>query len=283
MSPRATWKGYLKLSLVSCPIALYPATSSDARVKFRQINLDTGNRIKQQLVDSVTGAVVESEKKGKGYEIGKDEYLIVDDAELETLQVESSRTIEIDTFVPRDQIDPRFLDSPYYITPDGKVGQDAFAVIREAMRGKEMVGIGRVVLSSRERPIMLESFGKGLRAVTLRYPYEVRAEDAYFEDIADVKVSGELLDLAATILDSKTADFDPAVFVDRYEDAVVEMLNRKKAGQPPLKPIEKKESNVVNLMDALRASVKVDGEKPKASKTPAAKTSKAPARKTKAA
>ena len=258
MSIRATWKGYLKLSLVSCPIALYPATASNARVKFNTINSVTGNRLKQQMVDSVTGEVI-TETKAKGYEIGKDQFLLVEDTELEALQVESSRVIEIDSFVPRDQIDMRYFDSPYYLAPDGKVGQDAFAVIREAMHGKEMVGIGRVVLSSRERPIMLEAFGKGLRAMTLRYPYEVRGEAAYFENIADVKVDDELLQLADTIVTSKTTDFDPTAFVDRYEDALVEMLERKKAG----KPIEKKEAappaNVVNLMDALKASVQAQG------------------------
>jgi DNA end-binding protein Ku len=263
---RATWKGYLKLSLVSCPIALYPATDAKARVSFRQINRETGNRLKQQYVDGVTGDVVESVNKGRGYEIGKEQYLPVEDAEIETLQVESTRTIEIDSFVPRDQIDQRFFDAPYYLAPDGKVGQDAFAVIREAMRGKEMVGIGRVVLSSRERPIVLEAFGKGLRAMTLRYPYEVRSETAAFEDISDAPVAAELLELAESIVDDKSTDFDPAAFVDRYEDALVELLRRKQQGLPPLPVEAPKASNVVNLADALRASVKADKSKPKAAK-----------------
>lgn len=273
MAVRAQWKGYLKLSLVSCPIALYPATSKTERVSFRQINKTTGNRLKQQLVDSETGEVVSNEDKGRGFEIGKDQHLLIDDAEIEALQIESSRTIEIDSFVPRDQIDVRYFDSPYYMAPDGKVGQDAFAVIRDAMRGKNMVGIGRVVLSSRERPIILEPFGKGLRAMTLRYPYEVRSETAYFEDITDAAVPKELLQLAETILDSKAAEFEPATLVDRYEEALVDMLNRKKAGLPPVKTETKATpANVVNLLDALKASLQAD-------KKPAAVTGKTTATK----
>jgi DNA end-binding protein Ku len=149
MAPRPNWKGYLKLSLVSCPIALYPATSAAERVSFRQINKKTGNRLKQQLVDSETGEPVDSVDKGRGYEIGKNEFIQIDDTELEAIQIESTHTIEIDKFVPNSQIDRRYFDSPYYIVPTDAVGQDAFAVIREAMRGEEMVALGRVVLAKR--------------------------------------------------------------------------------------------------------------------------------------
>jgi DNA end-binding protein Ku len=166
---RPFWKGYLKLSLVSCPIALFPASSSSERVSFRQINKKTGHRLKQQLVDSVTGELVESQDKGRGYEIGKNEYLPVEDEELDSLAVESTHTIDIEKFVPRSEIDERYLDSPYYLTPENKVGQDAFAVIREAMRRKGMVGLGKVVISRRERIVMLEPFEQGLMATTLRY------------------------------------------------------------------------------------------------------------------
>ena len=197
MAPRPNWKGYLKLSLVSCPIALYPATSATERVSFRQVNKQTGNRLRQQLVDSVTGEPVGSENKGRGYEIGKDQFLMVEDEELEAIQVESTHTIEIDSFVPRDQIDERYLDSPYYIAPTDKIGQEAFAVIREAMRDKKIAGIGRVVIAKRERPIMLESFGRGILGTTLRYPYEVREAEGYFEDVSDIKLSDEIKQLAA--------------------------------------------------------------------------------------
>ena len=209
MAPRPNWKGYLKLSLVSCPIALYPATSSAERVSFRQVNKETGNRLKQQLVDSVTGEPVDSENKGRGYEIGKNEYLMVEEEELEAIQVESTHTIDIDAFVPLAQIDKRYLDSPYYIAPTDKVGQEAFAVIREAMRDKEMVGIGRVVIARRERVVMLESFGKGILGTTLRYPYEVREAENYFEDVPDIKLPDEMKQLASHILETKRADFDP--------------------------------------------------------------------------
>ena len=257
MAPaRAFWKGYLKLSLVSCPIALYTGTSATERVSFRQINKKTGNRLRQQLVDEVTREPVEGEDKGRGYEYAKNAYIPVDDDELDALAVESKHTIEIDSFVPREQIDERYLDSPYYITPDGQVGQDAFAVIREAMRGKGMVALGRVVLAKRERVIMLEPWDKGLMATTLRYPYEIRDAKEYFDDIPDVKVEPDMLKLAEHILQSKATDFDPSQFVDRYEEAVVEMLKKKQAGLPVSRErAAPRPQNVVNLMDALRRSI----------------------------
>ena len=253
MAPRPNWKGYLKLSLVSCPIALYPATSATERVSFRQVNRQTGNRLRQQLVDSVTGEPVGSENKGRGYEIGKDQFLMVEDEELESIQVESTHTIDIDSFVPRDQIDERYLDSPYYIAPTDKIGQEAFAVIREAMRDKKMVGVGRVVIARRERPIMLEPFGKGILGTTLRYPYEVREAESYFEDVPDIELSDEMRELAAHILETKRVDFDPAKFEDRYETALVTMLKSKQAGMP-MKPeaLAPRPTNVVDLFDALR-------------------------------
>ena len=255
-SARPFWKGYLKLSLVSCPIALYPASSSSERVSFRQINKKTGHRLKQQLVDSVTGELIESGDKGRGYEIGKNEFMPVEDEELESLALESTHTIDIEKFVPRSEIDERYLDSPYYLTPEDKFGQDAFAVIREAMKRKNMVGLGKVVISRRERIVMLESFDKGLIATTLRYAYEVRDAKTYFEDIPEMKLSDEMVELAEHILETKARHFDPAEFEDRYENAVVEMLKQKQAGMPVRKeaPVAAP-STVVNLMDALRRSV----------------------------
>src|SRR5271168_1381916 len=229
---RPFWKGYLKLSLVSCPIALYTGTSSTERVSFRQINKKTGNRLRQQLVDEVTREPVEGENKGRGYEYSKNAYIPVDDNEIDAIAIESNHTIEIDSFVPREQIDERYLDSPYYITPNDQAGQDAFAVIREAMRGKNMAALGRVVLSKRERVIMLQPWDKGLLGTTLRYPYELREAKDYFYDIVDVKVEPELLTLAQHILKTKEARFDPTKFVDRYEQAVLQMLDKKKAGLP---------------------------------------------------
>jgi DNA end-binding protein Ku len=253
---RAFWKGYLKLSLVSCPIALFTGTSPTERVSFRQINKKTGNRLRQQLVDELTRESVEGEDKGRGFEFAKNAYIPVDDDELDALAVESKHTIEIDSFVPREQIDQRYLDSPYYITPDDRVGQEVFAVIREAMRGKGLVALGRVVLAKRERVIMLEAWDRGLTATTLRYPYEIRDAKEYFDDIPNVELDPVMLRLAEQILRSKTTDFDPSRFVDRYEEAVVEMLRKKQAGLPVSRNhVPLRLQNTVNVMDALRRSL----------------------------
>jgi DNA end-binding protein Ku len=253
---RPYWKGYLKLSLVSCPIALYTGTSSAERVSFRQINKKTGNRLRQQLVDEVTRETVESFDKGRGYEYAKNAYIPVDDDELDAIAVESNSTIEIDSFVPREQIDERYLDGAYYIKPNDQVGQEAFAVIREAMRGKAMAALGRVVLGKRERVIMLQPWEEGLMGTTLRYRYEIRDAKEYFDDIPNVKLDPDMLKLAEQILQSKATDFDPSRFVDHYEEAVVEMLKQKQAGIPVSRehpaPLPQ---NVVNLMDALRRSI----------------------------
>src|SRR5713226_7536083 len=195
MAPRAYWKGYLKLSLVSCPIALYPATSSSERVSFNRINKKTGNRLKQQQVDAETGELVEKDDVGRGYETGKGQYLQIEDDEIEKIRIESTHTIEIDSFVPRSEIDDRYLSSPYYIAPTDQVGQEAFSVIRDAMRDKKMVGVARVVLTRREHVVMLEPFDKGLLATTLRYPSEIRGEADYFDDIPQLKLPAEMLKL----------------------------------------------------------------------------------------
>src|SRR5271169_5658639 len=260
MAPaRPYWQGYLKLSLVSCPIALYTGTSSTERVSFRQINKKTGNRLRQQLVDEVTREPVEAHDKGRGYEYSKNAYIPVDDDELDAIAIESNHAIDINSFVPREQIDERYLDNPYYITPNDQAGQEAFAVIREAMRGKGMVALGRVVLAKRERVIMLQPWDKGLTATTLRYPYEIRDAKEYFDDIPDVEVEPAMLKLAQHILQSKEADFEPSEFVDHYEEAVVEMLKKKQAGiATPKGKASEPQRNVVNLMDALRRSVTAD-------------------------
>jgi DNA end-binding protein Ku len=257
MAPRAYWKGYLKLSLVSCPIALSPATSSSERVSFRQINKKTGNRLRQQLVDDETREPVEADDKAKGYEVEKGVYIEIDDDEIEALQVESKHTIDIDSFVPAAQIDKRFYDSPYYIVPNDTVGLEAFAVIRDAMKGKGMVALGRIVLAKRERVIAIEPHGKGLIGTTLRYAYEVRKAEEYFDDIDETKLPGEMLKLAEHILDTKKADFDPSQFEDHYETALVELLRKKQAGFKPPKGKEHMAApaKVINLMDALRRSV----------------------------
>jgi DNA end-binding protein Ku len=231
VAPRAYWKGYLKLSLVSCPIALFPATSEREKISFHQINKNTGHRIKYQKIDAESGDEVESADIIKGYQVGKGEYLEIEPEELEAIAIESKRTIDIDEFVPRKEIDELYFNSPYYIVPDGQVGQQAFAVIREAIRQEGMVAIGKVVFTSREHVIALEARGKGLLGVTLRYPYEVRKEAEYFDDIPDEKLPKDMLDLAKHIVDSKKAEWKPDRFEDQYEDALKELLKKKQSGQ----------------------------------------------------
>ena len=259
MAPRAYWKGYLKLSLVSCPIALYPATSEREKVSFHQINKSTGNRIKYRKVDAETGDEVESSDIIKGYEVGKGQYLEVNPEELEAIALESKRTIEIDEFVPKDQIDQLYLNNPYYLVPDGDVGAEAFAVIREAINKQGMVAIGKVVFTSREHIIALERRGKGMLGVTLRYPYEVRNEEEYFDDIPEPKITKDMLDLATHIVETKTSEFDPKKFQDQYEDAVKELLKKKQHGEKIEMPKERKPANVVYLMEALRQSIAAAG------------------------
>jgi len=258
VAPRAYWKGYLKLSLVSCPIALFPATSEREKISFHQINQDTGNRIKYRKVDAESGEEVDSAKIIKGYEVGKGQYIEIEPEELEAIAIESKRTIEIDEFVPKKEIDELYLNSPYYIVPDGEVGQQAFAVIREAISEQGMVALGRVVFTSREHIIALEPRGKGLVGVTLRFPYEVRDEKDYFDDIADEKIPKDMLELAQHIVKSKAGHFDPEKFEDQYEDALKELLKKKQSGQKIEPPREREPSKVVNLMDALRRSVETE-------------------------
>jgi DNA end-binding protein Ku len=271
MAARASWKGYLKLSLVSCAVQLYPASTAKERVSFHMLNRETGHRLKRLLVDSETGEQVESENQIKGYEIGKRQYIQIEDEEIESVAIESSHTIDIESFVPRAEIDETYLDSPYYLAPDGKVAEEAFAVIRDAMREKGVVGLGRVVLYRRERIVMLEPREKGLVAITLRYPYEVRADDEVFDQIADVKIDDDTLDLATHIIDRKLTHFDPSRFEDRYQNALLEIIKAKAANKPAPKLEAPKPSNVVNLMDALRKSIAAEtGKTEKTAEKPAA-------------
>jgi DNA end-binding protein Ku len=267
MAPRAYWKGYLKLSLVSCPVALFPATSEREKISFHQLNKNTGNRIKYRKVDAESGDEVESSDIIKGYQVGKGEYLQLEQEELEAIAIESKRTIEIDEFVPRKEIDELYQNNPYYIVPDGEVGEQAFAVIREAIRQEGMVAIGKVVFTSREHIIALEARGKGMMGMTLRYPYEVRKEDEYFDDITDEKIPKDMLELASHIVETKSGHFDPKKFEDQYEDALKELMKKKQSGQKIEAPKDREPSKVVNLMDALRRSVATErggGERRKA-------------------
>ena len=275
MAPRANWKGFLRLSLVTCPVALYPATSDSEKVSFNQINRKTGHRIKYAKVDADTGEEVASDDIVKGYKVDTDTYIEVSKDELDDIALESTHTIEIDEFVPRTDIDSRYLIRPYYLVPDGKVGHDAFAVIRETIRSMNKVAIGRVVLTNREHIIALDPLGKGLMGTLLRYPYEVRSEKEYFDDIQDVKVTKDMLDLAKHIVEKKSGAFEPGKFEDHYESALIDLINKKRSGvRLTAKAAPKTGGNVINLREALKKSlaserqaappaVKAKGKKPR--------------------
>jgi DNA end-binding protein Ku len=255
MAPRANWKGFLRLSLVTCPVALYPATSDTEKISFNQLNKQTGHRIKYLKVDADTGEEVANEDIVKGYMLENDQFIEVSKEELEELALESTRIIEIDEFVEKSEIDPRYLIRPYYLRPDGKVGHDAFAVIRETLREMNKVAIGRVVLTNREHIIALEPMEKGLVGTLLRYPYEVRSEAEYFDEIQDIKVTKDMLDLAKHIVSQKSGSFEPEKFEDQYETALIDLINQKRAGKPITPKERPRGENVVDLMEALRRSV----------------------------
>lgn len=249
------------------------------RDDLNQLNRQTGHRIKYLKVDADTGEEVANEDIAKGYKVDTDTFIEVTKEELENVALESTRTIEIDEFVDRSEIDPRYLIRPYYLCPDGKVGHDAFAVIRETIREMDKVAIGRLVLTNREHIISLEPLHKGLMGTLLRYPYEVRGAAEYFDEIQDVKVTKDMLDLARHIVDQKSGSFEPDKFEDQYETALVDLINQKRAGKP-IRPKERpKGENVVDLMDALRKSVggERSAERAPAPKKPAKKTKKASA------
>jgi DNA end-binding protein Ku len=275
VAPRAYWKGYLKLSLVSCPIALFPATSEREKISFHQLNKETGNRIRYRKVDAETGDEVDSSHIIKGYEVAKGEYIELEPEELEAVAIDSKRIIEIDEFVPKAEIDELYLRDPYFIVPDGEVGQQAFAVIREAIRKEGMVAVGKVVFTSREHIIALEPRNNGMVGVTLRYPYEVRQPEEYFDTIDDEKVPKDMMDLAIHIVDTKRGKFEPEKFEDHYENALKELLRKKQKGEKIERPREPARINVVNLMEALRQSVKAAGGKqPSATRAQAKKGKK---------
>ncbi|RZN09876.1 Ku protein [Bradyrhizobium genosp. SA-3] len=261
MAPRANWKGFLRLSLVTCPVALYPATSDTEKVSFNQINRKTGHRIKYLKVDAETGDEVTSEDIVKGYKVDTDTYIEVTKDELDDIALDSTHTIEIDEFVPKADIDNRYLIRPYYLVPDGKVGHDAYAVIRETIRSMDKVAIGRVVLTNREHIIALEPLESGLMGTLLRYPYEVRSETEYFDDIQDVKLTKDMLDLAKHIVEKKSGAFEPELFEDHYETALIDLINKKRSGMPiTAKAAPKTGGNVINLMDALKKSLASEKE-----------------------
>jgi DNA end-binding protein Ku len=270
MAPRAYWKGFLRLSLVQCPVALYPATTESEKIRFNQINEKTGNRIRYLKVDAESGEEVDNEDIVKGFEVAKGEYVLLSDEELESVALESKHIIEIDEFVPKSEIDDLYHIRPYYIAPDGNAGEDAFVVIRDIIARMDRVALGRIVITNREHVMALESRGKGLMGMLLRYPYEVRKADDFFDQIPDVKLPKDMFDLAEHIVKTKSGHFHPEKFQDHYENALRELINKKQKGERIEPETRAKPTNVVNLMDALRRSVEAEGGRPASTRRRAA-------------
>jgi DNA end-binding protein Ku len=259
---RAYRNRYLKLSLVTCPVALYPASSQAEKTHFHQINRKTGHRLRQQMIDEVTGKAVDKDEKSRGYEVSKGKYVEIEPEEIKAIQVESTHALDIEKFVPVDEIDRRYFDRPYYIVPDGKAGEEAFAVIRDAMKDKGRVALAKIVLTNRQHIMAIEPMGKILLGTLLRYDYEVRDEKELARSVPSPRIPKEMLSLASHILDTKAGHFDPSEFKDEFETELKKLVKRKAAG----KPIEYEEpaerpSNVVDLMEALRQSVQGGGRR----------------------
>ncbi|MBN9220873.1 MAG: Ku protein [Mesorhizobium sp.] len=275
MAPRPAWKGYLKLSLVTCAIELTNVVTHTEKVSFRILNRKTGNTVKRIYVDAETGKPLGEGDEIKGYELDDGDFVHIEEDEIEAVEIESSHTMSLDGFVEKASIEQIYLDTPYYVAPADKVSEEAFAVIRDAMAGKKMAGLARIVLYNRERPVVIEPLGKGMVLTTLRYDNTVRQPETVFGDIKAVKTDQEMTELAELIIDKKKAKFDPSKFDDKYEDALLELIRARKAGhKAPKAKAAPKPSNVVNLFDALKKSLSSDGGG-KAGKA-AAKTRTAP-------
>jgi DNA end-binding protein Ku len=261
MAPRPAWKGYLKLSLVTCAVELTNVVTHTEKVSFRVLNRKTGNTVRRLYVDSETGKPLGDGDEIKGYEVDDGDFVHIEEDEIEALQIESSHTMNLDGFVEKSSIQQIYLDTPYYVAPADKVSEEAFAVIRDAMAGKKMAGLARIVLYQRERPVVIEPLGKGMVLTTLRYDNTVRQPNTVFDDIEAVKTDDEMIDLAEHIIDKKRAKFDPSKFDDRYENALLELIRAKKAGKKaPKAKAPPRPSNVINLFDALKKSLSSDVE-----------------------
>jgi DNA end-binding protein Ku len=259
MAPRSFWKGYLKLSLVTCPVAMMPATTDNEKVRFHTLNAKTGHRVVSQYVDSVSGKAVDEDDEVKGYPRGEDDFVLLEDDELEAVALESTRTISIDMFVPAESIEWVWYDKPHYLVPNDPVGEEAFSVIREAMASSDMVGISRVVLYRRERAVMLQPRGKGIVLWTLRYGDEVRDEAEYFGNVGKDKPDPALMELVTRLIEERTAPWTPDMVDDPVQAKLLEIIAAKKKGRKrpagKAKPKDEPAGNVVNIMDALRKSI----------------------------
>ncbi|KQU95640.1 Ku protein [Devosia sp. Root105] len=254
MAPRASWKGYIKLSLVSCPVKMYPATSASERITFNQLHKDTHNRINMKPVDPELGLVERSDLV-KGYEYEDKQYIIIDESDLEAVRIESNHTMNIEAFVDEDEVDVIYQDAPYYLAPDGAMAEETFAVLREAMRQSGKLAIARLVLTNRERVITIGARENGMFVTVLRNPSEVRGTAEYFGNIPEVKPDQEMLDLAEKLIEQKVKEFNPKDYEDRYEVALMQMIREKLKGHKPIIAAAPERGNVINLMDALKASL----------------------------
>lgn len=282
MAPRANWKGFIRLSELTVPVALYAAATTSDRVSFHTINRETGNRVRRQFVDEGTEEPVEKEHQVKGYEIGQGQYVILEPKEIEEAIPESDKTIRIEAFLPCDEIDTAYFDKPYFLAPSGSIAGEGFSLLAEGMRRKQVAALGRAVLFRRLRTLLLRADGPLIVAHTLHFDYEVRPAAEVFDGIPELKIEGEMLELAKHIIDTKSGKFDPREFDDCYEDALAELVKAKIAGREFKPRKAPKETKVVDLMDALRKSAQAAGKpaaKPKAKAKPAKKKEAAPRRK----
>lgn len=274
MAPRPAWKGYLKLSLVTCAVELSNVVTHAEKVTFHILNRETGNRVKRIYVDAETGDPVEPEDEIKGYQVEDGEYIQIEEDEIAALQIVSSNMLDLDGFVDKASIQPIYLDTPYYLAPADKVSEDAFAVIREAMAAKKKAGLARIVLFQRERPAIIEPFGRGMLLTTLRYDRMVRQPDTVLDDIPNLKTDKEMIELARNVIEKNASKFDPSEFDDKYEEAVIELIRAKRAGKKISRPrqTEEKPSNVVNLFDALKKSLAADNDEGSSGRSSSKKT-----------
>ncbi len=266
VAARANWKGYLKFGEISCPVALYTGASTSERISFHTVNRDTGHRVRREFIDPVTEKPVEREDQIKGFEIDTDRYVEVEPDEIANAVPDSKKLLAVAAFIPCSEIDTVFFDKPYYLAPSGKIGEDAFAVIREALRVSKVGALAHAVLFRRYRALMIRAQGLGLVAHILNFDYEVRSAAEAFDEIPKLKIQKEMLELAKHIIETKKGEFDPSKFDDRYEAAVAEMVKAKLAGKP-VKVLQKaKAPKVVAVVDALRASVGATTEAPRRSR-----------------
>jgi DNA end-binding protein Ku len=263
MATRPIWTGYLRLSLVSCPIRIYPATSRSERISLHLLNPKTHSRVNMRPHDAETGEELERSELVSGYESSKGRYVILTENELEAIEIELSRTVDLARFVDLNEVDVVYLDTPYYVAPEGKIGDETFRVLREAMDRSGKAGIGRVVLTNRDHPLMLRPHGKGMVMITLRPAEEVRADTPYFAEISESKPDGEMVDLARRIIEQKSGHFDPKeLAVDRYQEALRRLVEQKLKGEKPLLP-KAEPAKVINLMNALRRSLEAETAEPR--------------------